>query len=59
MGMDNLVELKHLQLTRSARSDALERQLKPNAITRDQLEHTLQISPGVDLTADQVCACFH
>ena len=34
---ENLVESKHHRLTRSVRSGTISRDLKPNAITRDQL----------------------
>lgn len=44
LGMDNLCEAKHHMLTRSARAEIFERELKPNASTRETLEKILQVN---------------
>jgi phosphatidylinositol 3-kinase len=38
---DNPVEAKHLRLVRSHRSGPLDREMKPNAATRDELNVSL------------------
>lgn len=53
IGLDNLVEAKHHLLTRSARSGAIDRELKPNASARDALERAVQAPSSCQLTAEQ------
>lgn len=45
MPQDNLVEKKHHRLSRSARSDVLDRELKPNATDRDNLHNMVHVNP--------------
>ena len=55
LGLENLVETKHTLLTRTARSAAYDRGLKPNAATRDLLEHLINTPPAIaPLSPDQV-----
>lgn len=48
---DNIVEAKHLRLVRSHRSGPLDREMKPNAVTRDQLNAILDYPPTQALTS--------
>lgn len=50
---DNLVEIKHHQLSRSARSGVTDRDLKPNAQTRDLLNTIVAYPPTKVLTAEE------
>uniref|UniRef100_A0A914WFW2 Phosphatidylinositol 3-kinase catalytic subunit type 3 n=1 Tax=Plectus sambesii TaxID=2011161 RepID=A0A914WFW2_9BILA len=53
IGLDNLVEAKHHVLTRSARSGAIDRELKPNAVARDALERVVQAPSSRQLSSEQ------
>lgn len=50
---DNLVEIKHHQLSRSARSGVSDRDLKPNAQIRDLLNNIVAYPPTKVLTAEE------
>ncbi|XP_077989101.1 phosphatidylinositol 3-kinase catalytic subunit type 3-like [Glandiceps talaboti] len=51
--MENLVESKHHKLARSVRSGVSDRDLKPNAATRDQLNVIVGYSPTKTLTSEE------
>lgn len=53
MLMENLVEAKHHTLVRSERSGLSDRDLKPNAHTRDQLSHIIKFGPNKVLTSEE------
>jgi len=53
---ENIVEYKHHKLARSLRSGPTDRDLKPNAATRDQLNVTNVL---VLLCSDFTCTCQH
>lgn len=50
---DNPVEAKHLRLTRSHRNGPLDRELKPNAATRDELNAILEYPPTQSLSSKE------
>lgn len=50
---DNVVEAKHLRLVRSHRSGPLDREMKPNAHTRDELNAILDYPPTQSLTSHE------
>ncbi|CAD6575378.1 MAG: Phosphatidylinositol (PI) 3-kinase, partial [Cyphobasidiales sp. Tagirdzhanova-0007] len=50
---DNPVEAKHLRLVRSHRSGPLDREMKPNAITRDELNSILDYPPTQALNSTE------
>ena len=49
--LENLVEAKHMRLTRSIRSGTISRDLKPNAAKRDQLNKIVEYPPTTNLTS--------
>ncbi|KAI5477975.1 phosphoinositide 3-kinase [Pseudohyphozyma bogoriensis] len=51
---DNPVEAKHRRLVRSHRKGPLNRELKPNAKIRDELNEILRYPPTVTLTANEL-----
>ncbi|KAG1669855.1 Phosphatidylinositol 3-kinase catalytic subunit type 3 [Nymphon striatum] len=51
--MENLVENKHHKLVRSARSGVADKDLKPNAATRDQLNDIVNYPPTKILTSEE------
>ena len=53
IGLENLIEAKHHILTRSQRSGLSDRELKPNALARDQLERIINSPSSFDLTTEQ------
>uniref|UniRef100_A0A8C5XP02 Phosphatidylinositol 3-kinase catalytic subunit type 3 n=1 Tax=Microcebus murinus TaxID=30608 RepID=A0A8C5XP02_MICMU len=53
MSMENLVESKHHKLARSLRSGPSDRDLKPNAATRDQLNIIVSYPPTKQLTYEE------
>jgi len=53
MMMENLVESKHHKLSRSVRSGINDRDLKPNAATRDQLNAIMCYPPTKLLTSEE------
>ena len=53
MSMENLVESKHHKLSRSIRSGMTDRDLKPNAATRDQLNAIMCYPPTKVLTNEE------
>ncbi|XP_070542785.1 phosphatidylinositol 3-kinase catalytic subunit type 3-like [Ptychodera flava] len=53
MLLENLVESKHHKLARSVRSGVSDRDLKPNAATRDQLNVIVGYSPTKTLTSEE------
>lgn len=53
IGLENLSETKHHILTRSQRSGVADRELKPNATARDQLERVIGMPTGVHMTNEQ------
>ncbi|THY23592.1 putative phosphoinositide 3-kinase [Aureobasidium pullulans] len=50
---DNPAEIKHRSLVRNQRIGMLDRHLKPNPKTRDQLNHILSYGPTTDLSAEE------
>ena len=75
MYLENLVEAKHRRLVRSHRTGPTDRNLKPNAKIRDELNAICQYPPSQNLTAEEsdlvwkfrfylsrdkkVCSCDH
>ncbi|KAI5843468.1 kinase-like domain-containing protein [Morchella snyderi] len=53
MNRDNPAESKHRRLVRSHRNGPLDRDLKPNAKIRDELNEILNYSPTQDLTSEE------
>lgn len=53
MSLENLVESKHHKLARSLRSGPSDRDLKPNAATRDQLNIIVGYPPTKQLTSEE------
>ncbi|PIK59455.1 phosphatidylinositol 3-kinase catalytic subunit type 3, partial [Apostichopus japonicus] len=53
MLMENLIEAKHHTLVRSERSGLTDRDLKPNAHTRDQLSHIIKFGPNKVLSSEE------
>ncbi|KAI9503625.1 Phosphatidylinositol (PI) 3-kinase [Coemansia spiralis] len=53
MYRDNPSESKHRRLLRGYRSDILDRELKPNAAIRDQLNTILKYPPGQELSDNE------
>lgn len=53
IGLENLAELKHHILARSARRTAHNRDLKPNAVTRDQLNSIIAYPPTRVLVTEE------
>ncbi|KAJ1888210.1 Phosphatidylinositol (PI) 3-kinase [Kickxella alabastrina] len=53
MYRDNPAESKHRRLLRGYRSGSLDRELKPNATIRDQLNSILRYPPGQELTDNE------
>ncbi|RKP23031.1 phosphoinositide 3-kinase C2-domain-containing protein [Syncephalis pseudoplumigaleata] len=50
---ENIVEAKHRRLVRSHRNGAVDRDLKPEARTRDQLNAIIQYAPTQPLTSEE------
>lgn len=50
---DNPAEIKHRSLVRNQRIGMLDRHLKPNPKTRDQLNHILSYGPTTDLSPEE------
>ena len=50
---DNLIENKHLKLTRSKRRGPQDRELKPNPVARDQLSVITKKSPADPILAHE------
>lgn len=53
MSMENIAESKHHKLSRSIRSGVCDRDLKPNAATRDQLNAIVLYPPTKVLTSEE------
>lgn len=53
IGLDNLVEAKHLALSRASRTSAADRDLKPNAAARNQLNNIIGYPSTVILSTDE------
>ncbi|KAJ1722828.1 Phosphatidylinositol (PI) 3-kinase [Coemansia erecta] len=53
MHRDNMAEAKHRRLLRGYQSGSLDRELKPNAAIRDQLNTILRYPPGQALTDNE------
>ncbi|KAJ2225922.1 Phosphatidylinositol (PI) 3-kinase [Coemansia sp. RSA 485] len=53
MYRDNPAEIKHRRLLRGYRSGSLDRELKPNATIRDQLNTILRYPPGQELADNE------
>jgi len=53
VALDNLVESKHHKLARSLRSGPTDRDLKPNAYTRDLLNSIVEYPPTKQLTSEE------
>lgn len=53
MGLENLVEAKHHILARSARIGFGDKELKPNAQTRDILNAIIDYPPSMDLSSEE------
>uniref|UniRef100_A0A6G1SI40 Phosphatidylinositol 3-kinase catalytic subunit type 3 n=1 Tax=Aceria tosichella TaxID=561515 RepID=A0A6G1SI40_9ACAR len=53
LGLENIIEGKHHRLSRSARSCISDKDLKPNAIVRDQLNLIVSYPPTKALTSEE------
>ena len=53
VGRDNPVEAKHRRLVRSQRNGVVDKDLKPNAKIRDELNEILNYGPTHELTSDE------
>ncbi|XP_022252339.1 phosphatidylinositol 3-kinase catalytic subunit type 3-like [Limulus polyphemus] len=53
IALENLVESKHHKLVRSVRSGLSDKDLKPNAVTRDQLNVIVSYSPTKNLSSEE------
>lgn len=53
LGLDNIIESKHHRLSRSARSNISDKDLKPNASVRDQLNAIVSHPPTKVLTSEE------
>lgn len=53
LGLENIIEGKHHRLSRSARSCISDKDLKPNAIVRDQLNAIVSYPPTKALTSEE------
>lgn len=53
LGLENLIEDKHHRLSRSARSCIGDKELKPNATVRDQLNIIVSYPPTKSLTSEE------
>lgn len=57
LGMENLCETKHHMMTRNARADIIDRDLKPNAVARDALQNIIQVTNGCFPIIDGLLSC--
>uniref|UniRef100_A0A915AJ48 Phosphatidylinositol 3-kinase catalytic subunit type 3 n=2 Tax=Parascaris univalens TaxID=6257 RepID=A0A915AJ48_PARUN len=53
LGMENLCETKHHMMTRNARADIIDRDLKPNAVARDALQNIIQMPSSHAISVEQ------
>lgn len=53
LGLDNIIEGKHHKLSRSARSCISDKDIKPNASVRDQLNAIVSYPPTKNLTSEE------
>ncbi|VDM45142.1 unnamed protein product [Toxocara canis] len=53
LGMENLCETKHHMMTRNARANIIDRELKPNAAARDALQNILQMPSSHAISVEQ------
>ncbi|VDK50743.1 unnamed protein product [Anisakis simplex] len=53
LGMENLCETKHHMMTRNARADSIDRELKPNAAARDSLQNIIQMPSSHAISVEQ------